>query len=127
MFSEALRSLRIKAGWTQQELADKVDMSKSSISMLESGARSPSYEALEAFADVFNVDMNTLTGGKIPELWQASLDVAAAQQFKKIKPAIDKIGGLSDEDVELVNLLLKLSPDQAQRVRDFVAGILSSR
>ena len=62
MFSESLKKLRTSAKMTQQELADKVGMAKSTISMLEGGKRAPSYETLEAIADIFNVDMNTLMG-----------------------------------------------------------------
>ena len=62
MFSSILRQLRNREKWTQQDLADRIGLSKSTVSMLETGSRMPSYETLEAIADIFNVDMNTLTG-----------------------------------------------------------------
>lgn len=64
MFNDVLRQLRIKAGMSQEELANKLDLAKSTISMYESGSREPSLEILEAIADIFNVDMNTLTDSK---------------------------------------------------------------
>lgn len=48
----------------QEELAKRLGLSKSAISMYEKGAREPSLEVLEAIADTFNVDMNTLTDSK---------------------------------------------------------------
>lgn len=59
-FTDTLRKLRLSKGLTQEELANGTGLAKSSISMYESGRRKPSFEVLEAFADFFNVDMNTL-------------------------------------------------------------------
>lgn len=59
-FKDVLKSLRKEKGFTQEQLADEMGLSKSAISMYETGNRKPDYEALEAFAGMFNVDMNTL-------------------------------------------------------------------
>ena len=64
MFNDVLKQLRNKAGMNQEGLAKRLGLSKSAISMYESGSREPSLEILEAIADIFNVDMNTLTGTK---------------------------------------------------------------
>lgn len=61
-FSQRLRELRNSRHMTQQELADRIGMSKSSINMYERGQREPGLETLEAFADTFNVDMDYLLG-----------------------------------------------------------------
>ena len=60
MFKDMLRVLRIKSGMNQEELAKRIGCAKSTISMYENGAREPNFETLEAIADIFNVDMNTL-------------------------------------------------------------------
>ena len=65
MFGDVLRSLRLKAGLSQEELGKKLGLAKSTISMYESGTREPNLEVLEAIADTFNVDMNTLTDSKV--------------------------------------------------------------
>ena len=61
-FPVMLRTLRKQAKMTQPELAEKLGVSRSAISMYESGSREPNFAMLEAIADLFNVDMNTLTG-----------------------------------------------------------------
>lgn len=61
-YSDVLVYLRTRASLSQQELADKLGMTRSAISMYETGKREPDLETFEAFADFYNVDMNTLTG-----------------------------------------------------------------
>lgn len=61
-FSTNLRKLRRSMNITQLELADKLDVGKSLVSMYEQGKRKPSYEMLETIADFFNVDMSALMG-----------------------------------------------------------------
>lgn len=47
---------------SQQELADALGISKSSINMYERGERQPNFEVLETIADFFNVDIDYLLG-----------------------------------------------------------------
>lgn len=63
-FPNVFRQLRIKEHFSQQELADKLGISKSAISMYENGNREPDLETLERIADFFNVDMDYLIGRK---------------------------------------------------------------
>lgn len=62
MFKDNLRYFRKRANLSQQELADKVGISRSSIAMYERGEREPDFEGLEAIADILNVNMATLLG-----------------------------------------------------------------
>lgn len=61
MFKDELKILRITNGYTQEDLARKLGVAKSTISMYENGNRIPDLEMLETIADFFNVDMNRLT------------------------------------------------------------------
>lgn len=61
-FKEMLKYLRMRENLSQSELADKLGVAKSTISMYEVGKREPDFETLEAIADFFNVDMNFLLG-----------------------------------------------------------------
>ncbi len=61
-FANTLLYLRKRAGMTQQELADKIDISRSQIGMYETDQRMPSREVLEAIADTFNVSIDFLIG-----------------------------------------------------------------
>lgn len=72
-FGDVLRIEREKKGLTQQELAEKMGMSKSVISMYENGKRLPSFDALEVMCDFFNVDSDYMMG-KSPIRKQTTFD-----------------------------------------------------
>ena len=61
-FSDRIKSLRVERGITQEQLAAMLKVSRSTIGMYESGKREPDFETSEAIADIFNVDMDYLTG-----------------------------------------------------------------
>ena len=78
-FNERLKALRTEKGWSQQRLADELEISKSSVNMYERGEREPSFETMEAIADIFNVDMDYLYG---------RTDVKIANPITPAKPTI---------------------------------------
>ncbi len=61
-FFNIFKSLRLSSGYTQQELSEKLGISRSTIGMYETGAREPDFETLELIADFFNVDIDYLIG-----------------------------------------------------------------
>ena len=61
-FQNILKSLRTSHSLTQDALAKKLKISRSTIGMYESGAREPDFETLELIADFFNVDIDFLLG-----------------------------------------------------------------
>ena len=61
-FSDRLKLLRSQHDLTQQALAARLEISKSSVNMYERGEREPGFQTLEAIADLFNVDMDYLLG-----------------------------------------------------------------
>ena len=61
-FSERLRQLRTDAHMSQEELAAKLQLSKGAIGNYETGIREPNRQTQEAIADLFNVELDYLTG-----------------------------------------------------------------
>ena len=49
---------------SQQQVADRMGLSRSAIGMYETGKREPDLDMLQTFANFFGVDMNTLTTGE---------------------------------------------------------------
>ena len=60
VFSENLKKLRKQFHLSQQELADRLNIGRSTLANYEQGKREPNFETLELFCDFFNVDMNIL-------------------------------------------------------------------
>ena len=55
-----LEELRIKNGWTQQELADRVEVSRQTIISLENGRYNPSILLAFRLARLFNLQIEEL-------------------------------------------------------------------
>ena len=103
-FKDALKRLREKKGLSQEELAKETGLSKSAISMYETGNREPKkLETLELLADYFNVDMNTLT-----------------DKNKEAIPVFD------DPDIRLIaRKSLNNDPKKIKKLRRVIEAILS--
>ena len=57
-----IKHLRKASGYTQQELADKLDLTKSIVSAYEQEKRAPSYMKLIELATLFDVSTDYLLG-----------------------------------------------------------------
>lgn len=64
LLKDTLEALRVQNGFTQAQLAIKLDVPKSSIDMYENGRQEPDTRTLVRMANLFGVDMNTLFGCK---------------------------------------------------------------
>ena len=61
-FGAILQKLRKERGMTQEQLAAKIDRESSIISRYEKNLQSPTFETVRAFASIFNVSMDYLSG-----------------------------------------------------------------
>lgn len=61
-FASILKQLRLQKGLTQPQLAERLGISRSAISMYERGEREPDTTTMEDIAALFGVDMNYLYG-----------------------------------------------------------------
>ena len=105
-FKVNLKKLREIAGMTQEELAKRAKLSKSTISMYERGERFPDESTLELFADIFNVDMNTLMGKQEGSTYYLDPETAIIAQQIKNRPGLVRVArlgkSLSEEDLEQI-------------------------
>lgn len=61
-FGQRLTDLRITRQLTQQELADRAHIARSTLGMYEKDRRHPDFEALDQLADFFDVSFDYLLG-----------------------------------------------------------------
>lgn len=62
MFNKRLRDIRMKRGFTQQKLADTLNIALRSYQCYETGTRRPSYELLIQIGDILHVSIDFLLG-----------------------------------------------------------------
>lgn len=61
-FKNRIKQLREQHHFSQQELADKLNVHKQTISQYERGVREPDFDNLLALCDIFNVSSDYLLG-----------------------------------------------------------------
>lgn len=61
-FAEVLKEARQSAGLSQEELAERAEVSVRFVSFLETGRRQPSLSAISAVSSGLGVDMTALIG-----------------------------------------------------------------
>jgi len=107
-FAEILKYLRLRENLTQPELADKLKISKSAVSMYENGNREPDFELLETIADFFNVDMNFLLGKTDRYYVDGETSKIAQEIFenKELRLLFDSAKDSSPEDLKAVHDML---------------------
>lgn len=81
MFHENLKTMRKAKGYTQEELAIKLNVVRQTVSKWEKGLSVPDADVLCKIADVLDMDVSTLLGEEIVEETDKS---AIAQQLAKI-------------------------------------------
>ncbi|WP_393920302.1 helix-turn-helix domain-containing protein [Bacillus altitudinis] len=64
LFGKRITTLRKKAGLTQEELAKKLNVTRSALSQYELGTREPNYDLLLKIADFFEVTVDYLLRGE---------------------------------------------------------------
>lgn len=114
-FAQVFKSLRLKSGLTQQEMSEKLNISRSSIGMYEKGEREPSFELLETIADYFNVDMNYLLGKAelsehIPDAYYLNEDAREMAEFMfknpEYKVLFDASRKVNKNDIDVVKTIM---------------------
>lgn len=111
-FKERLKELRTKRGYSQYDLAKRLGVSKSTISMLEVGSRQPSMEMLEALCDFFNVSLDYIRGKENVSFYyfepnQSDLLVKLSAD-KELYTLVERVVNGSDEQRERLLQMAKL-------------------
>ena len=106
VFKNRLRALRLAEGYTQDELADALGFSRSSIGMYEQGRREPNFETIEILADFFNVDVDFLIG-KSDKTTKILVDYNVDQNtnietVKRIRRLNELVSGADQHDLDSI-------------------------
>jgi transcriptional regulator with XRE-family HTH domain len=109
---EKLKQLRDRRNWSQQYLADLMNLDRSTISRYETGKSIPPYETVLQFSEVYQVEKNFLV---------VELDNLLS---KKEKSAYILKENPEDKDLDLILQLIQQEPDLKEILMDI--KVLSS-
>lgn len=106
---KAIAALRKSKGWTQAELAEKLNVSDKAVSKWESGAGFPEISQLPAMSALFDVSIDYIMTGKAPE--KDIIAISKSELCAKnddVTLAVDVIGLPKDENNKnIVDYILK--------------------
>ena len=94
-FASRLKQAREQAGLTQQAFADKLGVTKNSISNYENGVSSPKWDILLKIFDVLHVDPNFLYQDNFSPIEVASLR-SAIQAVDEQEQALERVHELTE-------------------------------
>jgi transcriptional regulator with XRE-family HTH domain len=109
MFGEKVKELRVKKGLSQDKLAQRLNISRTTITMWETLQREPDFETVKTLANYFNVSTDYLLGNTnkpnrvtAPELLEYGIEWVELR-----KDAVS--AGLSAEDIrEIIKIHLDI-------------------
>lgn len=118
-FKDMLKYFRAREGLSQRELAEKLGISVSAVSMYEVGKREPDFETEEKIADFFNTDLNTLRGHDNESYYLNDETKAIAQEIydnPDMKSLFDMSRKMTPERLRAhVELMKQLVGDETKR------------
>lgn len=79
-FPEKIVSLRRRRGWSQEELASRLGVSRQSVSKWESGTSVPELERIIELSRVFEVTTDELLLDSVPEVWEPVIENQTEEQ-----------------------------------------------
>lgn len=97
-----VRQLRKEKGWTQAELAEKIDKTTEMICHLENGSASTKLKTLENIAKAFDVEVSSLLKER-PELDLSKLSADRLQLFEELEKANDEVIKLITQLIHKMN------------------------
>ena len=112
-FGEKIQKLRNQNKWTQEQLAEKLYVSRTAVSKWESGKGYPNIDSLKDIAKLFNKTIDELLSS------EEIIDIAKIENTSNIKRANNLIYGLLD----IISVLFIFLPLYAQRAENFIYSV----
>lgn len=85
LLSQRIARLRVAGGWTQQEIADRLAISRVAVSHLEAGLSTPSERTVTLLAGLFKIEPTSLVDGTSYPLSKAERLPPVACRYTEIE------------------------------------------
>ncbi len=116
MLGKRITSLRKNAGYTQEELAKKLNITRSALSQYELGSRNPDYDLLIKIADFFEVSTDYLLRGVDPKVQDKIFEDEAKRLLDSPAVSITPLDGEEiTDDMRLIVLESLIDQLKARR------------
>ena len=112
-FGEKIQKLRSENKWTQEQLAEKLYVSRTAVSKWESGKGYHNIDSLKDIAKLFNITIDELLSN------EEIIDIAKEENTTNIKGTNNLMYGLLD----IISILFIFLPLYAQKSENFVYSV----
>lgn len=103
-FNNKLYELRKQKGFSQEELANRLNVSRQTISKWEVGESTPDMEKLVAISDLFEVSLDELVKGEESKMAEPSVRIVNSELFSDVKEHV-----LTEDNKKRVTKGLKIA------------------
>ena len=116
---ERIKQLRKENGWTQTELAEKMGVTKGTVSTWETDSRRPAFETLDQLCDLFDRSMGYVTGqsdipGHSRITQEEAIDVVLSVEEEELSEYAQKYARLDEYGRKAVQAIIR---EEAERCR----------
>ncbi|TVY07191.1 helix-turn-helix domain-containing protein [Paenibacillus cremeus] len=113
-FGERLAELRTSMGYSQAELARRLNIAKSTLSMYEIDKREPSLEFLRRIIDFFNVETDYLLFNRSDESKQMNIKAINSSNESTLKSILD---GYTQEEKDIAEAVARAAIEAYRKVK----------
>ena len=125
MISYWLKYYRHECGLTQQQVADRLKIERSTYTYYETGKTKPDIETIVKIAKVFNVNYIDLLKGIDAEFEESISDIGSiSDEERKIRKY--RTHAITKYEVELLFVVRNLNPKQRKEVMKFAKSFIAS-
>lgn len=104
---QKIAKLRSDRGWSQPQLAEKLNVGTSTVGMWETNKRNPGYDDLIKIAEIFGVSTDYLLGNNQTPKWATEKDVVELNDFLNSNRKFAYNGdSLTEEEKEKLNVAM---------------------
>lgn len=115
-FSDRLKESRTNANLTQEQLAEKLGIAKSTLSGYESGNREPSIATVAKILDILDVDANYLYQDEVEKITKIVVDI-------KEKDILEKYRALDAHGKEMVDFTLSKEWERSVESKNIITPV----